>query len=69
MIKDIRLLGLTLRAAAAARSVSDRTVRRWMQRALEDGLGDRLYERSCVPIHQPRKTAPGAGGADHCAAP
>jgi transposase InsO family protein len=56
MIKDIRTLGLTLRAAAAARSVSDRTVRRWNQRAIEEGLGDRLYERSCVPIHQPRKT-------------
>jgi transposase InsO family protein len=58
MIKQLRLLGLTLRAAAAARSVSDRTVRRWNQRALEEGLGDRLYERSCVPLNQPRKTAP-----------
>jgi transposase InsO family protein len=50
--------GLTIRAAAAARMVSEKTARRWVQRAREEGLGKRLFSRSCVPITQPRKTAP-----------
>lgn len=56
--RDVLINGLTIRAAAAARMVSEKTARRWVQRAREEGLGKRLFSRSCVPIVQPRKTAP-----------
>lgn len=56
MIKERNQLGLSLRATAVARRLSDRTVRRWAKRAEEEGLGDRLYEHFSRPKHQPRKT-------------
>lgn len=56
--RDVLINGLTIRAAAAARMVSEKTGRRWVQRAREEGLGKRLYSHSCVPIAQPRKTKP-----------
>ncbi len=49
---------LSLRAAAAAYSVSEKTVRRWLKRARESGFPTRLADRSSVPHHQPRKTSP-----------
>src|SRR2546428_2325580 len=49
---------LSLRAAAAAYSVSEKTVRRWLKRARECGFPSRLVDRSSVPHHQPRKTSP-----------
>jgi len=54
--RDVLTMGLTIRAAAAARMVSEKTGRRWVQRAREEGLTLRLSSRSCVPIRQPRRT-------------
>lgn len=56
MVRLVLEDGLTPRAAAAARGVSERTARRWVQRAREEGLQERLCDHSCVPIRQPRKT-------------
>lgn len=58
MICDVVHQGLTLRAAAAARSVSEKTARKWHRRAREEGLARRLYDHSCEPKRQPRRTAP-----------
>jgi transposase InsO family protein len=49
---------LSQRAAANAYSVSEKTVRRWLKRARENGFPSRLADRSSVPHHQPRKTSP-----------
>ena len=57
MVREILSQGLTLRAAAAARRVSEKTVRRWLSRAREEGLQARFEDRSSVPKHQPRKTS------------
>ena len=59
MIYEVMHHGLTLRAAAAARSVSEKTARKWNRRAREEGLGPRLYDHSCEPKRQPRRTPPG----------
>ena len=56
MIRDITHHGLTVRAAAAARSVSERTARRWYQRAREQGFPNRLYSLSSAPRRRPRQT-------------
>lgn len=48
--------GLTLRAAAAARGVSEKSVRRWVKYSIEQNHPARLYERSFVPLRQPKKT-------------
>ena len=58
VIKDITHHALTLRAAAADRSVSEKTARRWYARAREEGFPDRLYGRSSAPVRSPRKTPP-----------
>jgi len=55
--RDVLTQGLTIRAAAAARMVSEKTGRRWVQRAREEGLALRLSSRSCVPRRQPRRTS------------
>ena len=55
--RDVLTRSLTIRAAAAARMVSEKTARRWVQRAREEGLGVRLFSRSCVPLRQPRRTS------------
>ena len=57
MIMDLQRHGLTLREAAASRSVSEKTARRWFTRVREAGLDEGVYERSCVPKRQPRRTA------------
>jgi transposase InsO family protein len=49
---------LSLRAAAAAYSVSEKTARRWFKRARETGFPSHLPDRSSAPHHQPRKTSP-----------
>ena len=49
---------LSLRAAAAAYSVSEKTVRRWLGRARESGFPSHLADRPYTPHHQPRKTPP-----------
>lgn len=53
---DVLIKRMTIRAAAAARMVSERTDRRWAQRAKEEGLGTRHF------LHAPayRSTSPGA---------
>lgn len=56
--RDVLIHGLTIRAAAAARMVSEKTARRWVRRAKEEGLAKRLFSRPCVPLRQPRRTAP-----------
>ena len=48
--------GLTRRAAAAARGVSEKTVRRWIKNYLAAGRPDRLQDRSFVPRRQPKRT-------------
>src|SRR3954471_8019733 len=58
MIKDLKRWGLTLREAAASRSVSEKTARRWFARVQAHGLAEGIYERSCVPRRQPRRTPP-----------
>jgi len=56
MIKDFQQ-GLTLREAAASRSVSEKTVRRWSARVRLEGIIEGVCEHSCVPKRQPRRTA------------
>jgi transposase InsO family protein len=57
MINDVTQTGSTCRAVATARHVDEKTVRKWLKRAAEEP-GERLYDHSCVPIHQPRRTSP-----------
>src|SRR5438067_6739174 len=57
MVRELTTTKLSLRAAAAAYHVSDRTVRRWMQRARESAFPARLPDRSSTPHRQPRKTS------------
>jgi transposase InsO family protein len=56
MITDLQRYGLTLREAAASRSVSEKTARRWFARVREEGITEGVFERSCVPKLQPRRT-------------
>lgn len=49
--------GLTRRAAAAARGVNEKTVRRWIKHYLADGRPERIIDRSFVPHRQPKRTA------------
>ena len=58
MIKDITHHGLTVRAAAAARSVSERCARNWLKRARLLGFPDLLHARSSAPKRRPRQTPP-----------
>ncbi len=57
IVQLVLIHGLTRRAAAAARGVSERTVRRWIKRYLELGAPERLLDRSSVPHGQPKRTA------------
>jgi transposase InsO family protein len=50
--------GRSLRSTAAAFVVSEKTVRKWLQRAQQSATPLRLEDRSSVPLHQPRKTPP-----------
>jgi transposase len=57
MITDLQRHGLTLREAAASRSVSEKTARRWFARVRLKGITEGVFEHSCVPKRQPRRTA------------
>ena len=57
MIHQLEHTGCTARAVATARAVDEKTVRKWRRRALEEGLGHRLLDRSSRPHHQPRHTS------------
>jgi transposase InsO family protein len=50
--------GCSLRASAAAFSVSEKSVRKWLKRARQSNFPPRLVDRSSVPLRQPRKTPP-----------
>ena len=50
-------LGRSLRATATAFGVCEKTVRRWLARAKEQGFPLRLHDRSSTPLLQPRKTS------------
>lgn len=50
-------LGRSLRESAAIYFVSEKTVRRWLQRARADGFPQRLQDRSSAP-RQPQKISP-----------
>src|SRR5689334_1247696 len=56
MVLDLTTKNLSRRATAAAYGVSDKTVRRWLQRAREAGFPSRLQDRSSAPRRQPRRT-------------
>lgn len=58
MFKDVLERGLTKRAAAAARRVSEPTVRKWVGRYLAQGEAG-LLDGSSRPRHSPRRFAPG----------
>jgi transposase InsO family protein len=49
---------LSLRTAAAAYGVSEKTVRRWLARAQLADFPQRLQDHSSIPHRQPRKTSP-----------
>jgi transposase InsO family protein len=57
MISHLTSSNLSLRQIAAAYHVSERTVRRWLERARESGFPPRLPDRSSAPVHQPRRTS------------
>ena len=48
--------GTSLRETAAAFSVCEKTVRRWLARAKLGGFPQRLHDLPSTPLHQPRKT-------------
>ena len=58
MIRHHRSSGHSRRATATAFGVSEKTVRKWLQRAQQAGFPQRLDDLSSVPHHQPRKTSP-----------
>ena len=58
MVAQHIALGGSLRSTAAAFGVSEKTVRKWLQRARQDRFPQRLEDRSSVPRRQPRKTSP-----------
>jgi transposase InsO family protein len=58
MVRQHAASGRSLRASAAAFGVSEKTVRKWLQRAQLSGSPQRLEDRSSRPLRQPRKTPP-----------
>jgi transposase InsO family protein len=58
MISHLTTHHLSQRATAATYCVSEKTVRRWLARARQEGLQPRFEDRSSAPKHQPRKTSP-----------
>src|SRR3954471_2201481 len=58
MVRQHAAFGRSLRASAAAFGVSEKTVRKWLQRAQQSGSPARLEDRSSRPRRQPRKTPP-----------
>src|SRR2546423_10893685 len=57
MIAHLTFNNLSLRQVAAAYHVSERTVRRWLDRARESGFPPQLPDRSSIPRRQPRRTS------------
>jgi predicted DNA-binding transcriptional regulator YafY len=57
MITDLQRHGLTLREAAASRSVSEKTVRRWFARVQQEGISEGIFEHSCVPRRHLRNSS------------
>jgi len=57
MSREHFALKRSLRASAAAFGVCEKTVRRWLVRATEQGSPPRLEDRSSTPQRQPRKTS------------
>ena len=57
MVFDLCSQRLSLRQIAGAYHVSERTVRRWLERAKESGFPPQLHDRSSIPLHQPRRTS------------
>jgi transposase InsO family protein len=49
-------LGLSLRDSATAFGVCEKTVRRWLARAVAAGFPLRLHDHPSTPLRQPRKT-------------
>ena len=58
MVRHHLASGASLRSTAATFGVSDKTVRKWLNRSQLAGSPQRLEDRSSVPRHQPRKTPP-----------
>ena len=58
MVRHHQTSGHSLRRTAAAFAVSEKTVRKWLQRAQQNRAPQRLADRSSRPLHQPRKTPP-----------
>jgi transposase InsO family protein len=56
MVAHLLFHQLSLRAVAAAYHVSEKTVRRWLQRAQETHFPSQLHDRSSIPHRQPRRT-------------
>ena len=57
MVRQLTSEHRSLRATAAVFAVSEKTVRRWLQRARESGFPAHLPDRSSRPRRQPRKTS------------
>jgi hypothetical protein len=56
MVAHLLFHQLSLRAVPAAYHVSEKTVRRRVQRAQETHFPSQLYDRSSIPHRQPRRT-------------
>ena len=57
MVAALTTLGLSGRVTATTFGVCEKTVRRWLKRAIDAGFPTRLHDRSSVPLRQPRKTS------------
>ena len=57
MVAALTTLGLSVRVTATTFGVCEKTVRRWLARARQEGFPQRLQDRSSVPRRQPRKTS------------
>ena len=57
MVSALTTLGLSGRVTATTFGVCEKTVRRWLARARQEGFPQRLQDRSSVPRRQPRKTS------------
>jgi transposase InsO family protein len=57
LVQHHRASGASLRTTAAAFAVSEKTVRKWLNRAKHADFPTRLEDRSSKPRRQPRKTS------------
>src|SRR6478609_8323720 len=58
LVQHHRASGASLRATAAVFGVAEKTVRKWLKRAQQSDVPQRLEDRSSTPLRQPRKTSP-----------